>query len=60
MQRLYKFILNPKYDNFVENISYHNRALSIILYIAFRIRTYSTFFHFSYVTIFCIPGSLHT
>ena len=56
----YGLNLNPKLDNVVDIRSYHNRKLSIILQISFRIRTYSTFCLFYMFWSFCTPDSLQT
>ena len=52
-QCLYGLVLKPKSDNVVDNSSYYNRASSILPWVYFKIRTYSTFFPLLYVTIFC-------
>ena len=51
----YGLFLNPRYYSVVENKSYHRRALSIITYNAFNIRTYSTFFPSHTSRIFLTP-----
>ena len=56
MERSYQLSLNPTSDNVVENSSYHNRALSIIPWIAFMICTYRNFSPFSYVINFPYSG----